>query len=159
MTELSSVAPAFVDMAHRVVWCVAATVSPDGHPRTRVLHPIWEWDGEALTGWIATSPRSMKATHLAATPEISLTYWAPDQDTCSAECATSWDDSAELRAEGWRRFAEGPEPVGYDPSLIPQWTSAEAPEFGILRLRPRRLRVMPGSLMTKGEGALLTWKA
>jgi hypothetical protein len=159
MTELSSVAPAFVDMAHRVVWCVAATVSPDGHPRTRVLHPIWEWDGEALTGWIATSPRSMKATHLAATPEISLTYWAPDQDTCSAECATSWDDSAELRAEGWRRFAEGPEPVGYDPSLIPQWTSPGSPDFGILRLRPHRLRVMPGTLMTAGHGELLTWHA
>jgi hypothetical protein len=159
MTELSSVAPAFVEMAHRIVWCVAATVTPHGAPRTRVLHPIWEWDGDALTGWIATSPRSPKAMDLAATPKVSLTYWAANQDTCSADCDTSWDDTPEGRREGWRRFAEGPAPVGYDPSLIPQWTSPEVPEFGVLRLRPHRLRVMPGTLMLKGEGELLTWRA
>jgi len=33
----------------------------------------------------------------------------------------------------------------------------EAPAFGILRLEPHRLRVMPGSLMTTGKGVLLTW--
>jgi hypothetical protein len=159
MTQLSSVAPAFVEMAHRIVWCIAGTVTPQGTPRTRVLHPIWEWDGEALTGWIATSPRSPKALDLAATPELSLTYWAPNQDTCTADCATSWDDTPEARAEGWRRFADGPAPVGYDPSLIPQWTSPDAPDFGVLRLEPHRLRVMPGALMTRGEGELLTWRA
>jgi hypothetical protein len=159
MTELSTIAPSFIDMAHRIVWCVVGTTAPDGSPRTRVLHPIWEWDGTQLTGWIATSPQSLKAKHLDANPQISLTYWAPNQDTCSAECTTSWDDTPELREEGWRRFAGGPEPVGYDPSLIPQWTSPEAPEFGILRLRPTRLRVMPGTVMTAGEGELLTWSA
>ena len=52
---LERVAPAFVAMAHRIVWCTVATVGPDGAPNTRILHPIWEWDGDALTGWIATS--------------------------------------------------------------------------------------------------------
>ena len=56
MHSLDTVAPAFVEMAHRIVWCVAATTGADGGPRTRVLHPIWEWDGGTLTGWIATSP-------------------------------------------------------------------------------------------------------
>jgi len=32
-------------------------------------------------------------------------------------------------------------------------------EFAVLRLTPYRLRVMPGTLMTKGEGAAITWTA
>ena len=78
MTDLASVAPAFVAMAHRIVWCTVATTSADGTPRTRILHPIWEWDGSALTGWIATSPLSPKATDLATQPVVSLTYWDAD---------------------------------------------------------------------------------
>lgn len=72
--DLTTVAPAFVEMAHRIVWCVAATTDTSGNPSTRVLHPVWEWDGEQLTGWIATSPLSPKAEHLARTPSVSLTY-------------------------------------------------------------------------------------
>jgi hypothetical protein len=49
--------------------------------------------------------------------------------------------------------------VGYDPSIIPPWTSAAAEAFGILRLAPTRLRVMPGSVMLQGKGELLTWHA
>ena len=50
MDPLADVAPAFVEMAHRIVWCTVATTGADGRPHTRVLHPIWEWDGTALTG-------------------------------------------------------------------------------------------------------------
>ena len=158
MTELADVAPAFVEMAHRIVWCVAATVGANGAPATRVLHPVWEWDGTDLTGWIATSPNSLKAKHLERVPALSLTYWSPNHDTCTANCATSWDDTPAGRRAGWDRFVNAPAPVGYDPSIIPQWPSPEAPEFGILRLRPRSLRVMPGSLMTAGTGELLVWR-
>jgi hypothetical protein len=42
--------------------------------------------------------------------------------------------------------------------VVPVWTSPEAPAFGILRLEPERLRVMPGSVMLKREGELLTWR-
>jgi hypothetical protein len=158
MTELADVAPAFVDMAHRIVWCVGATTSAAGTPTTRVLHPVWEWDGTELTGWIATSPNSPKAKHLAKVPTISLTYWQPNHDTATANCATSWDDTAEGRQAGWDRFLRAPQPVGYDPSIIPQWPSPDAPEFGILRLHPQSLRVMPGTIMAGGPGELLTWK-
>jgi hypothetical protein len=159
MSELSIVAPAFVEMAHRIVWCVAATTDPSGRPTTRVLHPIWEWDGTALTGWIATSPLSPKAAHLSEQPSMSVTYWHPDQDTCTADCDAAWDDTPELREEGWRRLAEGPEPVGYDPAIIPGWDSPSSPAFGVLRLSPVRLRVMPGSVLMRGEGEVLTWRA
>jgi hypothetical protein len=158
MASLSEVAPAFVEMAHRIVWCVAGTTTTDGRPRTRVLHPIWEWDGETLTGWIATSPRSPKAPGLRANPELSLTYWSPNHDTCTADCRAHFEDDPDARRAGWERFANGPAPVGYDPAIIEGWTSPDSPEFGVLRLEPYRLRVMPGTVMTAGQGALLSWR-
>jgi len=159
MQPLATVAPAFVAMAHRIVWCVTATTGPGGHPNTRVLHPIWEWDGTALTGWILTSPTSPKARDLEAVPALSLTYWAPNQDTCTADCRAAFEEGPEARRAGWDRFANGPQPVGYDPRIIPFWTSPDVPEFGVLRLSPTRLRVMPGTAMTAGSGELLTWRA
>jgi hypothetical protein len=123
-----------------------------------VLHPIWEWDGSALTGWIATSPLSPKARDLAAVPAVSLTYWAPTHDTCTAECDAVFEEGPEERQHGWDRFANGPEPVGYDPSIIPAWTDPQAEAFGVLRLTPRVLRVMDGTVMSQGAGRMFTWK-
>ncbi|QGG94909.1 pyridoxamine 5'-phosphate oxidase family protein [Actinomarinicola tropica] len=159
MAALETVAPAFVEMAHRIVWCVAGTTDPRGRPRTRVLHPIWEWSGAQLTGWIATSPLSPKAHDLAAMPRMSVTYWSPDQDTCTAECSAEWQTSEDALAKGWQRFAQASPPVGYDPAIIPAWDSPTSPAFGILRLIPDRLRVQPASLMTTGEGQVLLWRA
>jgi hypothetical protein len=158
MTDLATGAPPFVDMAHSIVWATVATVSPEGRPHTRILHPIWEWDGTDLRGWILTSPRSPKAADLAVNPVVSLTYWNPAQDTATVDAATAWEDTAEERQAGWDRFANGPEPVGYDPSIIPLWPDPGVPDFGVLRLEPTRVRVMPGTMMTKGEGAVLTWR-
>ena len=73
VTELTTVAPAFVEIAHRIVWATAATVEPSGRPRTRILHPIWEWNGDRLVGWIATGPDTPKARHPDSAPRVSLT--------------------------------------------------------------------------------------
>jgi hypothetical protein len=73
-TSLTDVAPAFIALAHRIVWATAATVDSQGRPWTRILHPVWEWDGERLTGWVATGPTPTKQAHLAANPYVSLTY-------------------------------------------------------------------------------------
>ena len=156
-TSLAVAAPAFRDMAHSIVWCTVATVTPAGRPSTRVLHPIWEWDGTSLHGWIATGPTSPKAADLAANPTVSLTYWAANHDTCTAQCATTWLTSDAERQEGWDRFANAPAPVGYDPSIVSAWTSPSAEAFGILHLAPTRLRIQPGTLTTTGTGELLTW--
>jgi hypothetical protein len=158
-TDLASVAPAFVEMAHRIVWCTTATASPTGEVKTRVLHPYWEWDGTGLTGWILTSPISPKARHLDANPRVSLTYWAANHDTCSADCDTAWELSPEERQAGWDRFASAPAPVGYDPKIIPVWPEPQAPAFGVLRIEPRWLRVMAGTVMLAGQGEVLTWRA
>ncbi len=156
--DLSAVAPAFVDMAHRIVWCSVATVDAENRPRSRVLHPIWEWDGTDLVGWIATMPTPLKQAHLEHSPYASLSYWSESQDTCQAECRVEWAFDDETCARVWDLFANGPEPVGYDPTLIPAWTSPDVEEFAVMRLEPWRLRVFPGTLIFASQGELLTWR-
>ena len=157
--ELEQIAPAFISVAHRIVWATVATVDPSGSPRTRILHPIWEWDGERLTGWIATGPQTPKARDLAHQSRISLTYWDASQDVATADCDSFWETDADSRRRGWDRFFNAPDPVGYDPSIIPAWESPDVAAFGILRIEPYRLRVMPGSLLLAGSGELLIWSA
>ena len=160
MSDLATVAPAFVEMAHRIVWCSAATVDRAGRPRSRVLHPIWEWDGDSLVGWIATGPTPIKVAHLEQSPHVSLTYWAPSHDTCTAECGAEWITDDAGREDVWRRFKDAPAPVGYDPAIIPPWRDGpRSPAFAGLRLTPWHLRVMPGTVMTAGQGAPIAWTA
>jgi len=159
MHDLAKTAPAFIEMAHRIVWASVATVDANGRPRSRILHPIWLWDGQQLVGWVATGPTPTKRAHLAASPFVSVNYWAPNHDTCVAECRAALLLDDETRTMVWELFASAPAPVGYDPSIIPVWTSPTAPAFAALRLDPWRLRVMPGSLMTQQTGELLSWQA
>lgn len=160
MTSLEKIAPAFIEMAHSIVWASAATVDPNGRPRSRVLHPIWEWDGTDLFGWVATVPSPVKKAHLAVHPQMSLNYWAPTHDTCSAECLVEWYLDDETRTAVWDKFENAPAPVGYDPRIIPHWGDGPtSDDFAALRLAPYRLRVMAGTVMTKGEGAPLLWSA
>jgi hypothetical protein len=159
VNSLDLVAPAFRDMAHQIVWASVATVDPDGRPRTRILHPIWEWDGTDLIGWIATVPTPVKRSHLDAHPEMSVSYWAPSHDTCSADCTVRWHTDDDTRKAVWDKFLHGPEPVGYDPRIIPMWSGGPTNEqFAVLRLAPYRLRVMAGTVMTKGEGEPMVWR-
>nr|MDT0666756.1 hypothetical protein [Micromonospora sp. DSM 115978] len=62
------------------------------------------------------------------------------------------------RAAAWRRFEAAPAPAGFDPAIHPDWDSPTSATFGVLRLRPQRLRVMPGTLMTVGKGEVRTWR-
>ena len=119
MPSLATVAPAFVEMAHRIVWCVAATTGTGGRPQTRVLHPIWEWDGSSLAGWIATSPLSPKAADLAATPALSLTYWSPNQDTCTADCDAVFEPVAPSGPPGGTASPPLPPPSATTRSSFP----------------------------------------
>ena len=161
MDSLSVVAPSFVEMAHRVVWATVATVDQDCRPRTRILHPIWQWDGTSLVGWIATSPTPIKRAHLAAHPDVSLTYWDPGQDTANVECRATWHLDDETRVWLWEHFTRAPAPVGYDPAIIPPWSGGPtSPEFAALRLDPWRLRVQPAAAMTGDPTvSILRWTA
>ncbi len=158
MNHLTEIAPAFVEMAHQIVWCSAATVDAQGRPRSRVLHPIWQWDGNELVGWIGTGPTPVKQAHLKASPYMSLNYWSPSQDTCVAECEVSWAFDEATRTMVWNLLASAPEPVGYDPAIIPGWDSPTSDAFAVLHLKPWRLRVFPGSVLMGQGGEVLKWR-
>jgi len=158
MSTLDRVAPAFVEMAHRIVWASAASVDRRGRPRSRILHPIWQWDGDRLTGWIGTGPTPLKRAHLDNAPYLSLNYWDPSQDTCTAECHAEWAFDIETRTMVWDLLKNAPAPVGYDPAIIPGWEKPTDDAFAALRLTPWRLRVFPGSVLLGQGGEVLTWK-
>ena len=99
MSELKRVATAFVEIAHAVAWCSAATVDRKGRPRSRILHPIWEWDGASLVGWVAAFPTALMRGHLNNNPYMSCTYWAETQNTCTAECDADTDREPLTRSE------------------------------------------------------------
>ncbi|HEX2575754.1 MAG TPA: pyridoxamine 5'-phosphate oxidase family protein, partial [Aquihabitans sp.] len=91
-------------------------------------------------------------------PHVALTYWEASQDTCSAMCGAEWESSDDGRAVGWEALRTAPEPVGYDPAIIPGWDEPTSPGFGILRLRPWRLHVMQGTVLLGQGGEVLTWQ-
>ena len=159
MNTLEETAPAFQAMAHEIVWASVATVDTRNRPRSRVLHPFWEWDGQALVGWVATAATPLKRAHLEHSAYASVNYWAPSQDTCVAECATSWHFDLETRRWVWDRLLELPEPLGYDPKVIPGWTSPDVDAFSVLRLAPWRLRVFPGTVLLGQGGDVFDWQA
>ena len=158
MTELAEVAPAFLEMAHRIVWCSAATVDAEGRPWSRVLHPIWVWEGGELVGWIGTGPTPLKRAHLEAHPHVSVNYWDPSQDTCVAECDATWAFDDATCTKVWNLLKDGPPPVGYDPAIIPVWNEPTDDTFAALRLDPWRLRVSPASVLMGNAGDLMTWR-
>ena len=158
MTALPDLAPPFIDIAHRIVWATVATVDPDGRPRSRVLHPIWEWDGSALTGWVATGPTPVKRAHLDHSPFVSVNYWDPEHDVATAECKATWHFDAATRKRVWQTFLTTPEPLGYDPSIIPAWNDPTDDAFAVLRLDPWRLRVFPAAALA-GQATPLNWRA
>jgi len=159
MDTLTAVAPTFVEMAHRIVWCTATTVDAQGRPRSRILHPIWQWDGQRLIGWIGTSPTPIKRAHLAAHPFMAVNYWTTSHDTCTADCRATLVFDDETRTQVWDLFLHGPAPVGYDPAIVPAWKSPTSDAFAVLRLEPWRLRVFPGSVLLGQGGQVLKWHA
>ena len=158
MSSYEQTCTAFVEMAHRIVWCAAATVDGAGRPRSRILHPLWQWDGTTLVGWIATGPTPVKRAHLDRSPYLSLNYWAPNHDTCTADCRAEWLPDDEDRVRVWDLFEHGPEPVGYNPAMIPAWKDGPlSPAFMPLRVEPWHLRVFPGTVLMGQGGDVLTW--
>lgn len=158
MNTLQETAPAFVEMAHKIVWAAVTTVDDDNRPRSRVLHPFWEWDGEKLTGYVGTGATPLKRANLAHSPFVSINYWAPDQDNCIAECHAEWHFDADTCRYVWEQYLALPPPLGYDPAMIPSWDKPESETFSVLKFDPWRLKVFPGTMLMAGEGQVFTWE-
>ena len=100
----------FIERAHRMVWCDMATVGPDGRPRTRIMHPLWEGG----TAWMTSLRVGPKADDIDRNPYVSLAYVADPLKPAYAECVASWVDDREDRIAIWERIAAIPEPLGYN---------------------------------------------
>jgi hypothetical protein len=162
MHPLHEVAPAFVVMAHSIVWCAAATVDEKHRPWSRILHPFWEWNGQSLVGWVGVTPTAIMRTHLHENPYVSCSYWNDAHDTCSAEANATLSFDDETRERVWHLFKNTPPPLGYDPAMTPVWNKPTDDDYAVLRLDPWRLRVFPGAKMLWEATAdldILTWRA
>ncbi|GAA1694826.1 pyridoxamine 5'-phosphate oxidase family protein [Fodinicola feengrottensis] len=161
MPDLETIAPAFVEVAHSIVWATVATVDSAGRPRTRVLHPYWEWKDGELTGYVATWQTPVKKAHLAKSPYASVAYRAEGYGDCAiAECAAAFAPDDAIRTKVWNFFQNTPEPLGYDPAAIgvPGWDGPTSPAFSVLEFRPWRLSVLTkDTLMTKGPAGAVSW--
>ncbi len=150
-TDLETVAALARPIVERVIWCTVATAGADGVPRTRLMHPVWWWDGEEPVGLVTARPTPTKVAHLAATPMASCFYWDPAHDTVSIDVGAEWLAPDE-RAAAWEAVRSVAPPVGFDPALI--WPDGPAAaDCGFLRFRATRIVVSPAG------GESLRWRA
>jgi hypothetical protein len=146
---------AFLATARRIVYATLATVDRHGRPRSRIVHPVWELEGERLVGWVGTRPTALKREGLAASGFASCLYWDPTHDVAVAECAAAWVPADE-HATAWERLAAAPAPMGYDPSAI--WSDGPRGDgFAAIRLDPWRMQTRSATATAAGE-PYTVWK-
>jgi hypothetical protein len=140
LTAVSDMARPIVE---RVVWATVATVGPDGRARTRLMHPVWFWDGERPEALVSARPTPLKVAHLAAQPDVSCHYWDPAHDTVTIEATAEWVEP-ERRGDAWARVAAVPEPVGFDPAII--WPDGpDSDDCAFLRFTAYRIIARPAA--------------
>ena len=136
----------------RIVWCTFTTVDGKGRPRSRILHPMWE----GSTAWIMTGRNSFKAKHIAANPNIAISYWDQQHQQVYGECRAEWIEDAAEKQRVWTMFETTPEPYGYNPALFWPGGPGDA-SFGVLKCTPRRIELYALGDMMKGKGPTV-WK-
>jgi hypothetical protein len=78
--DLAEVAAVARPIVERVVWATIATVGPDGRPRTRLMHPVWWWDGPTSGSGSCASPPPPPARPSCdgePTPDVAHHWAAP----------------------------------------------------------------------------------
>ncbi len=139
-----------VAIAHATVWGVLTTVDAKARPRNRVVHPVWEFDGERVIGWLTTRRTPLKTRHLAANANVSVAYVSAGTDFAYFDCVAEWVEDAAGKRACWDAFLAAPEPVRYDPASI--WPEGPgAGTFAVLRFTPYRIQSARAEQMAKGE--------
>lgn len=125
-----------------IVWSVVSTTDRSGRPRSRVMHPVWDF--AAMTGVVGTRRTPVKVAHLAARPALTCAYWSPDHDAAFLDCEASWVPEGEL-AEAWEALTKG-----YDPAAL--WPDGPGSVgFAALRLTPYRIQVVRAEALAAGR--------
>jgi len=135
VSSFAEIEPAFIERAHRMVWCDMATAGSTGRPRTRIVHPVWE-NGIA---WMTSLRVGPKAEDIDRNPYVSLAYVSDPVKPAYAECVASWVEDRDERIAIWERIAVIPEPLGYNAQTM--FGSYDVPNLTMLRLEPWRIRL------------------
>jgi hypothetical protein len=134
---LSDVLAVARGIVEAVVFCTATTIGPDGRPRSRVVHPVWDWD-EPLVGLVTSRPTPLRRRHLGANPVMTCAYWSPEHHVATFDCDAAWVEPGML-GDAWARIAATPPPLGFDPVTI--WPDGPAgDDFAVVELRPYRVQ-------------------
>lgn len=129
------------EIVESIVWCTVSTVDPSGSPRSRLMHPVWAWDGEVPVGLVTARTTALKVRHLAAHPHVSCFYWDPSHHTVAIDAVARWLPRDE-RIGAWRTIEATAPPVGFDPAMI--WPDGpDSVDCGILELRATRIVTSP----------------
>ncbi|MGB3307321.1 MAG: pyridoxamine 5'-phosphate oxidase family protein [Thermomicrobiales bacterium] len=147
----------FMQRVAEIVYCTATTVSPDGTPRSRILHPVWHLVDDRPVGWVVAFKTPVKVRHLTSNPRMACMYWTPAQDTVAIDAVATWVDDEETRREVWELLSSTPEPMGYDPRILgmEDWNH---PFFTPLRLDPSRIQMLRGEQMRAGDYTYRVWQ-
>lgn len=148
----------FLQFTSEIVLCTVTTVSPDGRPRSRMMHPVWQVLDGTPVGWVVTSKTPVKARHLAANPYVACSYWSPAQNVVYIDCVARWVDDDVGKQYVWDTFMTTPPPVGYDLSGFGDET-IHNPLFTPLRLDPWRIQIMRGEEFPMGNLVPRMWRA
>ena len=150
VSEFPEIRSEFQRRVERIVWCNVATMDRRDRPRSRILHPVWEYPEDQPVGWIATGRHTLKTKHLDRNPFVSLTYWDPEHEQVMAECRASWEDDPDEKARIWNLICSAPEPVGYDLNMF--WPGGlDDPNFGAMKLQPWRLELWSLAALARRE--------
>jgi hypothetical protein len=145
----AEIEPDFVTRVNEMVWCAFTSIDPQGDPRSRVVHTLWE----GATGWVAARRQSPKSRDLEAHPRVALAYIADTVHPVYVEGIAEWADDMETKRHVWGLFASTPPPLGYDPGPI--YGSVESAEYGVIRITPLHLEL--GDVSGTGQRRL-TWR-
>ena len=138
------------DIVEATVWATVTTVDAAGRPRSRLMHPVWSWDGPEPTALVVARRTPLKVRHLAANPHVTCFYWAEHHHTTALDATARWVADDEL-ADVWAQVAATPPPVGFDPALI--WPDGPtSPGYAALALTAHRV------VARRAGGAPLVWR-
>jgi hypothetical protein len=140
--ELVDLVEDLAEIANRIVWSTVTTTDRHGRPRSRIMHPVWEFTPQRVTGLIGSRPTPVKTAHIARSPWLTCGYWSPEHDAAFIDCHVAWAGDKE---QAWERLA-----AGYDPTTL--WPEGPgSPDFGALVLTPHRIQIIRAAGMAKGD--------
>jgi general stress protein 26 len=147
----------FLRLTAEIVYCTVTTVDPQGRPRSRVMHPIFEVVDGHPRGWAVTDRTPLKDRHLAANPHVACSYWSPTQNTVAIDCTAEWVVDDEVLRQVWDVFA-APEPPGWGDLSGYGAAGIHHPRFHVLRLQPYRVQILRAEQFAAGDFTPRTWR-